>query len=150
MPRHSDVWGVELNISRLLTPALVWVECSTSRPCQFTVCIIWRGGQIGPSAGLQAVEKRGKKLHSCEEMHHDRPARRQLPDNVMCSMLTSCRMRKARNKLTEWRQDISVSTKLMLRSKFIVRHSIRKAKIHPLRRIMTPWILCQHMQDQHL
>jgi hypothetical protein len=131
-PRHSDVWGVELNINRLLTSTLVWDECSTSRSCQFTVGINWIGGWVGPSAGLglDIVEKWGRNLHSCQEMSRDRPARRQSPNNFKCSVLSNYPTKKATNKQTNGHH-ISVSTKLMLWSTFIVRGSLHNAKIYP-------------------
>jgi hypothetical protein len=48
----------------------------------------------------------------------------------MCSILSDYRKKKEANWLNNG-YHISVSTKLMLWSKFIVRHSLRKAKIHP-------------------
>jgi hypothetical protein len=70
---------------------------------------------------------------------------------ILCalSLAISERGRQETNWLNNG-QHISVSTKLMLISKFIVRQFLRKAKVHPVHRIMTPWILCQNMQQQHL
>jgi hypothetical protein len=55
--------GVDVWIHILLSSALVGGEWSASRPCHFTprertLGTDWKGGWLGPRAGLNYVEKR--------------------------------------------------------------------------------------------
>jgi hypothetical protein len=62
-PRHEDIWRVDVYIHIFLTSALVGSEWSISHPCRFTPeerapGTRWIGGWVGPTAGLDDVEKR--------------------------------------------------------------------------------------------
>jgi hypothetical protein len=91
MPRHSDVWGVELDIKRLLTPMSAQLQglanlspVSTEEEAGWVrepAWTLWRRG------GKQPPLLRGKTPRS--------------PDNFTCSIPSNYGTRKAGNKLTE-------------------------------------------------
>jgi hypothetical protein len=75
--------GVDIKIHIFLTSALAEGEWSASRPCRYTpeeraLGTHWRGGWVGPRAGLEDVEKRKfLTLPGLEFRPLDRPARSQ-------------------------------------------------------------------------
>jgi hypothetical protein len=81
--RHEGVWGVDVYIHVFLSSALVTREWSASRPCRFTpeegtTGVHWIGCWMGPTAGLDNVEKRKFFTLSGPELRPiGRPARSQ-------------------------------------------------------------------------
>jgi hypothetical protein len=146
---HADVWGV-LNTNRLLTPAPVWDECSTPRSSQFTVGINWTGGWMDPSAGLDAVEKRGENLHSLPGNESRSAARRQSPNGFMCSIRSNYRTKEAANNPTKQRTSHLSKYQVYVNKWMYCQKLFTPSENTPCRLIRSPWILCQRMQAQHL